>query len=55
MKVLDFIVECGAAEREIIFKTDQGLAIEALMADVVKTRGAALTVLEKSRVGSIGS
>ena len=46
MKVLDFIKECGAAETEIILKTDQEPAIEALMADVVKTRGAAITVLE---------
>ena len=36
-------------------KTDQEPAIEALMADVVKTRGAAITVLEKSPVGSSGS
>ena len=42
MKVLDFIKECGAAETEILLKTDQEPAIEALMADVVKTRGAAL-------------
>ena len=40
MKVLDFIKECGAAETESILKTDQEPAIEALMADVVKTRGA---------------
>ena len=55
MKVLDFIKECGAAETEIILKADQEPAIEALMADVVKTRGAAITVLEKSPVGSSGS
>ena len=55
MKVLDFIKECGAAEAEIILKTDQEPAIDALMADVVKTRGAAITVLEKSPVGSSGS
>ena len=55
MKVLDFIKECGAAETEIILKTDQEPAIEALMADVVKTRRAAITVLEKSPVGSSGS
>ena len=55
MKVLDFIKECGAAETEIILKTDQEPAIEALMADVVKTRGAAITVLEKSPVGTSGS
>ena len=55
MKVLDFIKECGAAETEKILKTDQEPAIEALMADVVKTRGAAITVLEKSPVGSSGS
>ena len=52
MKVLDFIKECGAAETEIILKTDQEPAIEALMADVLKTRGAAITVLQKSPVGS---
>ena len=55
MKVLDFIKECGAAEAEVILKADQEPAIEALMADVVKTRGAAITVIEKSPVGSSGS
>ena len=55
MKVLDFIKECGAAEIDIILKIDQEPAIEALMADEVKTRGAAITVLEKPPVGSIGS
>ena len=55
MKVLDLIEECGAAETGILVKTDQKPAIEALMADVVKTRGAAITVLEKSPVGSSGS
>ena len=55
MKFLDFIKECGAAETEIILKTDQEPATEALMADVVKTRGAAITILEKSPVGSSGS
>ena len=55
MLVLDFIKECGAAETEILLKTDQEPAIEALMADVVKTRGATITVLEKSPVGSSGS
>ena len=55
MKVLEFVKECGAAETEIILKTDQEPAIDALMADVVKTSGAAITVLEKSPVGSSGS
>ena len=55
MKVLEFVKECGAAETEITLKTDQELAIDALMADVVKTRGAAIPVLEKSPVGSSGS
>ena len=55
MKVLGFIRECGASEAEIILKTDQEPAIDALMADVVKTRGATITVLEKSPVGSSGS
>ena len=55
LRVLEFIKECGAAETEIILKTDQEPAIEALMADVVKTRGAAITVVEKSPVGSSGS
>ena len=55
MKVLEFVKECGAAETEFILKTDQEPAIDALMADVVKTRGAAITVLEKSPVGSSGS
>ena len=39
MKVLEFVRECGAEEAEIILKTDQEPAIEALMKDVVKTRG----------------
>ena len=38
MRALDFIRECGAAETEIALKTDEGAAIEALMADVVLTR-----------------
>ena len=38
MYVPDFIRECGAAETEIALKTDEGAAIEALMADVVLTR-----------------
>ena len=42
-------------ETEINLKTDQEPAIDALLADVVKTRGAAITVLEKSPVGSSGS
>ena len=55
MKVLEFIRECGAAETEIILKSDQEPAIEALMADVVKSRGAKITMVEKSPVGSSGS
>ena len=55
MKVLDFIKECGASEAEIILKSDQEPAIEALMKDVVKARGVAITVIEKSPVGSSGS
>ena len=55
MKVLEFIRECGAAETEIILKSDQEPAIEALVADVVKTRGAKITMVEKSPVGSSGS
>ena len=55
VKVLDFIMESGAAAADIVFKTAQGPAIEALMANVVKTRRAVITVLEKSPVGSRGS
>ena len=55
MKVLDFIEECGAAEIEIILKTDQEAAIEAFMTDVVRTRGADIIVWEMSPVGSSGS
>ena len=44
-----------ALQKQIILKTDQERAIEALMAHVVKTRGAATTVLEKSTVGSSDS
>ena len=55
MRVLEFVRECGAAETEIVLKSDQEPAIGALMADVVKTRGAEITVVEKSPVGSSGS
>ena len=55
MKVLEFIRECGAEEADIILKTDQEPAIDALMKDVVKTRGEKITMLEKSPVGSSGS
>ena len=55
MKVLEFIKECGVAETEIILKSDQENAIQALMAVIVKTSGAAITVLETSPVGSCGS
>ena len=55
MRVLEFIAECGATETEVVLKSDQEPAIEALMADVVKTRGAAITVVERSPVGSSGS
>ena len=33
-----FVREYGAAETEIALKTDEGLAIEALTADVMLTR-----------------
>ena len=55
MRVLEFIKECGAAETEIVLKTDQELAIDALMEDVVKTRGERITLRENSPVGSSGS
>ena len=55
MRVLEFIKECGAAETEILLKTDQEPAIDALMDDVVKTRGEKITLREKSPVGSSGS
>ena len=41
----EFVKECGASETRIILKNDQEPAIEALMAEVVKTRGAAITVM----------
>ena len=55
MKVVEFIRACGAAETEIVLKTDQEPAIHALMEDVIKTRGERITVLEQSPVGSSGS
>ena len=55
MRVIEFIKECGAAETEIVLKTDQEHAIDALMEDVVKTRGEKITLREKSPVGSSGS
>ena len=54
-RVMDFIRECGAAESEVIVKTDQEPAIAALVEDVVKTRGRKITIVEKSPVGSSGS
>ena len=55
MKVPDFIIACAAAEPEIVLKTDWEMAIEGLMADIAKTRGGAIAVLENSQVGSSGS
>ena len=55
MKILEFVKECGGAEAEIVLKTDQEPAIEALMEDVIKTRGKEITLLERSPVGSSGS
>ena len=55
VKVLNFIKECCAEKNEIMLKTVLKPAIEALMADVVKTRGAAITVLKKSPGSSSGS
>ena len=52
MKVLEFVKECGAAEADILLKSDQEPAIEALMEDVAKTRGDKITHREKSPVGS---
>ena len=40
-------MEWGAPKTEIVAKTEQEPAIAALMADVVKTTGAAITMLEK--------
>ena len=54
-RVLEFIKDCGAAETEILLKTDQEPAVDALMEDVVKTRGERLTLREKSPVASSGS
>ena len=55
MKVIEFIKECGAQGSEIIIKSDQENSIEALMRDVVKSRGKEITILETSPVGSSGS
>ena len=55
LRVLEFIKECGAAESEVILKADQEPSINALVADVLKARGAVITVVEKSPVGSSGS
>ena len=55
IKALEFIRECGAEEAEIILKSDQEPAIEALMKDVVKTRGEKITLMERSPAGSSGS
>ena len=54
-RVMEFIHECGADEAEIIVKTDQEPSIEALVADIVKTRGRKITHVERSPVGSSGS
>ena len=54
-RVLDFIQECGAAEADVILKSDQEPAIEALVDDIVKTRGGKITHVERSPVGSSGS
>ena len=54
-RVLEFVRECGAAEDEIILKADQEPAIEALITDIVKTRGRKITHVEESPVGSSGS
>ena len=55
IKVLEFVQECGAAESEIVLKSDQEPAVEALMNDVVKSRGERITLLERSPVASSGS
>ena len=55
LKVLEFLRQCGAEEVEVIIKTDQEPSIDALVKDVVKARGRAATVVEKSPVGSSGS
>ena len=55
LKVLEFLRQCGAEEANIILKTDQEPAIDALVKDVAKSRGPATTVVEKSPVGSSGS
>ena len=55
MRVMSFIRECGAAEADIILKSDQEPAIETLIRDVATSRGARLTMMEQSPVGSSGS
>ena len=55
LRILEFVRLCGAEEADIIVKTDQEPAIEALVKDVVKARGAVRTTVEESPVGSSGS
>ena len=55
LKVLEFLCQCGARESDIIIKTDQEKAIDALVRDVVKARGGVATKVEKSPVGSSAS
>ena len=55
LKVLEFLKLCGAEEAQILIKTDQEPAIEALVRDVVRARGARTTMVERSPVGSSGS
>ena len=55
LKVLEFLKQCGAEEAPVILKSDQEPAIEALVKDVVAARGQALTMVEKSPIGSSGS
>ena len=55
LRVLDFIRLCGAEEADVVVKTDQEPAIEALIRDVVRARGAVGTIVEESPVGSSGS
>ena len=55
LRVLDFIRLCGAGEADVVLKTDQEPAINTLVKDVVKARGAVGTIVEESPVGSSGS
>ena len=55
LQVMNFIRECGAAEAEVLLKTDQEPAIDSLMADVLKSRNPAITIIEKLPVASSGS